>query len=123
MIHTSKLLFLVLLVTCAANIPSAWSKDATASLEGRWTAPSLSNPKVQIVFALLSEGKATEEVGSYRGTGTWKLENNAARIHWGSGWVGVLRPATRGGYELLTWKAKTLLTAPPDDIQPAKRLR
>ena len=117
---TRHLLFcFVLLIAVSANLSAATGNDPAATLEGRWSAPSLSQPNVRIIFSLLPGGKATEQVGSYHGTGTWKLENDSARIQWGSGWIGLLRPAKNGGYELLTWKTKTSPTAPPDDTQLA----
>lgn len=92
-----------------------------AGWEGVWTAPSLSKPEVPIVVTLLPAGKATEKIGDFQGAGTWAAEGEAARILWDSGWVGLLRPTAKGGWELLTWKKETPRDQPPDDIQPATK--
>ena len=95
---------------------------AADALEGTWSAPSLSRPETPIVIGLLPEGVATEKIGDYRGAGTWTMEDGSARIDWGKGWVGLLRPAPDGGYRLLTWKAGTPVAGPPDDDKPAVRV-
>jgi hypothetical protein len=98
-----------------------WAADAPAALEGVWLVRSLSNPEVPMVITLSAGGAVSEEIGDFRGAGTWKAEGSGARIFWDSGWEGLLRPAAKGGYELLTWKKKTPRAQPPDDTQPAAR--
>src|SRR5262245_12984660 len=95
----------------------ACAQAEPVSFEGTWSAPSLSQPDVPIIFSLLPGGKATEQVGAYRGVGTWKVENGTARISWASEWIGLLRPKADGGFELLTWKKGSAPDAPPDDTQ------
>ncbi|WP_296808060.1 hypothetical protein [Thiocapsa sp.] len=92
------------------------------ALEGTWSAPSLSRPETPIVIGLLPGGIATEQIGDYRGSGTWTPEGGAARIDWGKGWVGLLRPMPEGGHRLLTWKAGSPPAGPPDDDKPAERI-
>jgi hypothetical protein len=106
----------VLLLVIAAAVAAA---DA---LEGTWSAPSLSRPDTPILIGLLPGGVATEAIGDYRGTGTWTREGSSARIDWGKGWIGLLRPTPSGDYRLLTWKAGSAVTGPPDDDKPAVRL-
>ena len=96
--------------------------DAGDTLEGTWSAPSLSRPETPIVIGLLPGGIATEQIGDYRGSGTWTPEDGAARIDWGKGWVGLLRPMPDGSHRLSTWKAGSPLAGPPDDDKPAERL-
>jgi hypothetical protein len=98
----------------AIAIPEAWT--------GTWSAPSLSRPSIPIIISLETDGTATEQIGDYSGTGTWKIEGAAAKIHWSSKWTGLLRPAANGGFELLTWKSDTHPDQSPDDIQPARRI-
>lgn len=94
---------------------------SSSSFEGTWTAPSLSRPDTPIVFALLSNGQATEELGSYRGGGKWQVENGAAKISWESGWVSVLHAKDDGTFEIQTWKTGSPFAGPPDDVQLAQR--
>lgn len=91
------------------------------SLVGTWSAPSLSQPSIPIIISLEASGKATEQIGSYRGTGTWTKKEGAAWISWASGWVGLLQPLPDGEYQLLTWKDGTPQDAHPDDRQPITR--
>ncbi|WP_373509751.1 hypothetical protein [Thiocapsa sp.] len=93
------------------------------ALEGIWSAPSLSRPDTPILIGLLPGGIATEQIGDYRDSGTWTPEDGAARIDWGKGWVGLLRPMPDGGHRLLTWKAGSSLAGPPDDDKPAVRVK
>ena len=95
---------------------------ATDTFEGTWSAPSLSRPDTPIVIGLLPDGVATEQIGDYRGAGTWTSEDGSARIDWGKGWIGLLRPMPEGGYRLLTWKAGSPVAGPPDDDKPAVRV-
>lgn len=92
------------------------------SFVGTWSAPSLSQPDTPIILILLPGGKASEQVGTYHGVGTWKTEAGAAKISWASGWFGLLRPTTNGGFELLTWKKGSSMEGKPDDMQPAHRV-
>ena len=108
------LAFLLLLLSAVVGAGDA--------LEGTWSAPSLSRPETPIVIGLLPGGIATEQIGDYRGSGTWTLEDGAARIDWGKGWVGLLRPMPDGGYRLLTWKTGSSPAGPPDDDKPAVRV-
>jgi len=96
---------------------------AMASWAGTWSAPSLSRPNEPIRIGLAADGTATEQVDTYRGTGQWKMDGKDAVIRWASGWAGLLRADGRGGYELLTWKKSPPGKSPPDDRQPAQRLR
>jgi hypothetical protein len=105
------LLFVIIAAVAAAD-----------ALEGTWSAPSLSRPDTSIVIGLLPDGVATEQIGDYRSTGTWTREGPSARINWGKGWVGLLRPTHSGDYRLLTWKEGSAVTGPPDDDKPAVRL-
>jgi acetyl esterase/lipase len=89
---------------------------------GVWSAPSLSRPGQPIVVTLNVNGQALEQIGDFHGKSIWKLEGDAARIRWASGWAGLLRPAAGGGWELATWKKGNSLSRAPDDIQPAQRL-
>ncbi|UHD15971.1 hypothetical protein [Thiocapsa bogorovii] len=82
------------------------------ALEGIWSAPSLSRPDTPIVIGLLPGGIATEQIGDYRSSGTWTLEDGSARIDWNKGWAGLLRPTPEGGHRLLTWKAGSPPAAP-----------
>lgn len=95
-------------------------KNGDASWIGTWSAPSLSRPDTPILITLSPDGRATEQVGSYRGTGTWRTARHAALIDWASGWHGVLRRTT-DGVELRTWRAGSDPEGPPDDVQPARR--
>lgn len=95
--------------------------DNELAVTGTWSAPSLSQPSTPLIFSLLPGGKATEQVGSYRGTGTWMVDGALVKITWDSGWIGHLRPSANG-FELLTWKKGSPLDGPPDDIQPAHRI-
>lgn len=108
----------------AAGLLALWILPAFAgtpgSLEGTWSVPSLSQRATPMIFSLLPDGKATERVGTYQGEGTWKIEGDAARIHWSSGWTGLFRPSSTGGYELATWKKGSPPDGPPDDVQPAR---
>ncbi|MBE2181295.1 MAG: hypothetical protein IAE97_12580 [Chthoniobacterales bacterium] len=90
---------------------------------GEWSAPSLSKPDVPIRISLLAGGEAKEQVGDYHGTGTWRAEDDGARIFWASGWTGLLRRDGEGGFELVTWKKGSPAEGPPDDVQKAGRLR
>jgi len=108
-----------LLAVLAAGVLRA--ADTPAALEGTWLVRSLSNPELPMVVTLSSGGAVTEQIGNFRGAGTWKPEGEGARILWDSGWEGLLRPSAKGGYELLTWKKKTSRDHPPDDTQPAAR--
>lgn len=92
------------------------------SLEGTWSAPSLSRPDTPILIGLLPEGKATEQIGDYRSVGRWTSEGSSARIDWGKGWIGILRRTSDGEYRLLTWKGGSPLDGPPDDDKPAVRI-
>ena len=92
------------------------------ALEGIWSAPSLSRPDTPIIIGVLPDGIATEQIGDYRSSGTWTLEDGCAHIDWGKGWVGLLRPMPDGGHRLLTWKAGSSLAGPPDDDKPAVRV-
>jgi|GEM_PF-2080877 len=112
---------LILFTACFACMHPAFSANP-AAWTGTWSAPSLSQPSVPIIICLHTGGTATEHVGDYRGTGTWKIEGTVAKIHWTSKWTGLLRPAANGGFELLTWKSDTQLDHAPDDIQPARRI-
>jgi hypothetical protein len=96
------------------------AKDEAASWIGTWSAPSLSRPDTPIIITLMADGRATEEVGAYRGTGQWRVERGHAWIDWASGWRGELR-RTGSGVELRTWKAESDLQGAPDDVQPARR--
>jgi hypothetical protein len=93
--------------------PEAWS--------GTWSAPSLSRPDTPIIITLKPDGRATEQIGTYRGTGDWGGEAGVVRINWASGWRGVLRKSAGDGFELRTWKAGSPLDGPPDDVQAAQR--
>jgi hypothetical protein len=95
--------------------------DIELSVTGRWSAPSLSQPSTPLIFSLLPDGRATEQIGSYHGTGTWLVDGTTVKIAWDSGWSGHLRPSANG-FELLTWKKGSPLNGPPDDIQPARKL-
>ena len=108
-------LAVLLLLFCAAV-------GAGDALEGTWSAPSLSRPETPILIGLLPGGIATEQIGDYRSSGTWTLEDGAARIDWGKGWVGLLRTMPDGGHRLLTWKTGSSPAGPPDDDKPAVRL-
>lgn len=92
------------------------------SLEGTWSAPSLSRPDTPIVIGLLPGGEATEQIGDYHGAGTWTMDGTSARIDWGKGWVGLLRPTPNGDHRLITWKGGSPLDGPPDDDKPAVRI-
>jgi len=92
-------------------------------LLGTWRARSLSNPELPIVITLATDGKATERIGDYHGTGTWKPVGGGIRIAWAGGWSGLLRPTSQGRVELLTWKKGTPIDGPPDDTQPAVRIK
>ncbi len=92
------------------------------SLTGTWSAPSLSRPDQPIIFVLHSDGSASEHVADYHGRGRWETRGRTAWITWDSGWTGLLRPAPRGGHELLTWRRDHPLSSPADDRQPAVRL-
>lgn len=113
---------LTLLTTLAVFLLTPAMAGTQASFEGDWSAPSLSQPNTPLLFSLRPDGKADERVGAYRGVGTWKVEEGAARITWASGWIGLLRPATAGGFELLTWKKGSLPNGPPDHMVPARRV-
>lgn len=110
----------------AWTLAAVWLVPALAgtpiSFEGSWSAPSLSQPATPLIFSLLPGGKATEQVGSYHGVGTWKLQGGVVKISWASEWAGLLRPSKQGGFELLTWKKGRSPDGPPDDIQPAQRV-
>lgn len=95
-------------------------KKGDDSWIGMWSAPSLSRPATPILITLSPNGRATEQVGCYRGTGTWRIVDRAALIIWASGWRGVLRRAG-DAVELRTWKAGSDPDGPPDDVQPARR--
>lgn len=92
------------------------------SLEGIWSAPSLSRPDTPIIIGLLPGGQATEQIGDYQGAGTWTMEGSRARIDWGKGWVGLLGQTAEGNYRLITWKGGSPLDGPPDDDKPAVRI-
>jgi quercetin dioxygenase-like cupin family protein len=104
----------------AVGVPTSVAKPA--ALAGTWSAPSLSQPAVPIIFTLASDGTAIEQVGDYRGRGRWSREGDAARIAWDSGWSGLLRPAGGKAWELATWKKDSAPDGPPDDRQQARRL-
>jgi hypothetical protein len=70
---------------------------------------------------LSPDGRATEQIGAYRGIGGWQSEAGVVRINWASGWRGVLRKGSGGSFELRTWKAGSSFNGPPDDVQPAQR--
>ncbi len=110
------------LIVLAVAVWITANAAVAGSLEGAWSAPSLSNRSVPIVFTVLPEGKATEQIGKYHGVGTWTAEGDAVRIFWASEWTGLLRPTRNGGFELLTWKKGTNPNDPPDDVQPARRV-
>lgn len=97
------------------------SAEPQIPFTGTWSAPSLSQPSTPIIVVIQPDGKATEQVGSFHGTGTWKVQNGIAQITWDSGWIGHLR-IKADGFELLTWKNDTPPNAPPDDVQPAHRV-
>ena len=96
------------------------AKDEAGSWIGTWSAPSLSQPDTPIIITLMADGRATEEVGAYRGAGRWRVERRRALIDWASGWHGEMRRTARG-VELQTWKAGSERSGPPDDVQPAQR--
>ena len=75
-----------------------------------------------MIFTLHPDGRAEEQIGTFHGTGTWKTEGGVTRIAWDSGWTGLLRPAGKDRFELLTWKKGTPPSQPPDDRQTARRL-
>ncbi len=89
---------------------------------GKWSVPSLSQPSMTMTVILRPDGTATEKIGSFRGEGFWRPEGQAARISWESGWSGLLRPASGGRKEMLTWKAGSSTKGAPDDAQPATYL-
>ena len=93
------------------------------SLVGTWSAPSLSQPSIPIIISLEASGEATEQIGSYRGIGTWTNKEGSAWISWASGWVGLLQPLPDDKYQLLTWKDGTPPEAHPDDAQPITRTK
>jgi hypothetical protein len=97
------------------------AKNETDFWIGTWSAPSLSRPDTPIIITLMADGRASEEVGAYRGTGQWRVERGHARIDWASGWRGELR-RTGSRVELRTWKAESDLEGPPDDVQQALRV-
>lgn len=105
----------------ALLIAPGWAAPDSA-FEGNWSAPSLSQPNIPLLFSLLPDGQATEQVGTYHGTGTWKIEDGVAKIAWSSQWTGELRPLPTGKFELLTWKKDSPRSGPPDDTQPARRI-
>lgn len=92
------------------------------SWEGRWSVPSLSQPSIPMLFSLQPGGKAAEQIGEYRGGGTWKIAGNAVRIAWDSKWEAILQPMAEGGFELLTWKKGSDPQGPPDDRQAARKV-
>lgn len=110
-----------LTLTLASLLFLAVSGWAETTVTGTWSAPSLSTPSTPIIFTLLPDGTATEQVGTYQGKGRWTLDNTLVTILWDSGWTGQLRIG-RNGFELLTWKKDSPLESPPDDIQPARRI-
>jgi acetyl esterase/lipase len=89
---------------------------------GQWTTPSLSRPEIPITINLQPDGRASEQIGDYKGYGTWTVKGRSAVIHWDSGWTGILRAKTKSGWELSTWKKGTSKTNSPDDIQPARQV-
>lgn len=89
---------------------------------GTWSAPSLSRPDTPIIITLAADGRATEEIGAYSGTGRWREEGGNARIEWASGWRGMMCRVGRG-FELRTWKSGSGPEAGPDDVQRVQRFR
>lgn len=114
--------FLIAAITALALPQLIAGAEPAAQYEGSWSAPSVSNPATPFICFLLPEGKATEQVGEYRGKGTWRVVDGEAVISWESGWTNVLRPAGKGGFELLTWREGRATREPPDDVQPARRV-
>ena len=112
---------LALAVAFVVLAVSGWA-GSPMLIEGTWSAPSLSQPSTPVIFSLFQDGSATEQVGSYRGTGTWKLEDGTVKIAWTSGWTAELRRLPTRKFELLTWKKGSSPEGPPDDIQPAQRI-
>ncbi|MBK1645825.1 hypothetical protein CKO25_14415 [Thiocapsa imhoffii] len=112
----SRLVFAVFFLLLATVV------SASDTLEGTWSAPSLSRPDTPILIGLLPGGIATEQIGDYRSSGTWTLDDGAARIDWGKGWIGLLRPMPDGRYRLLTWKTGSSPAGPPDDDKPVVRI-
>lgn len=100
-------------VSPGTNSVSEWA--------GSWFAPSLSRADTPIEIRILKDGTAIEQIGDYRGRGTWRVAGNTARIDWDTHWIGILRPAPGGRMELATWKPGSPPDGPPDDVQPATR--
>jgi hypothetical protein len=98
------------------------SAAAADDLIGTWSAPSLSRPDTPIIIGLRPDGVATEQIGDYRGAGTWTREGLTAHIDWGKGWFGILQPSGDGTYRLRTWKEGSSRDGPPDDDKPAERI-
>jgi len=92
------------------------------ALEGISSAPSLPRPDTPMVIRLQPGGVAIEQIGDYRGAGIWTMAGASARIDWGKGWVGRLRPTPNGDYRLRTWKTGSPVDGPPDDDKPAVRI-
>ncbi len=122
MLKRLKCLFATILFTICFTCIDPLVSANPETWTGTWSAPSLSQPSIQIIIRLLPDGTATEHIGDYRGAGTWKIEGDTAKISWSSNWVGLLTPAANGGFELLTWKANNKMNEAPDDQQPARRI-
>ena len=111
---------LLLLTTLFLLIAQA---EPPPAYQGTWSAPSLSQRSTPIIITLRADGQATEQVGTYHGLGTWKTTDAGAEILWASQWISLLRPTNDGKYELLTWKPNRTPSDPPDDTQPAQRIK